>query len=188
MSKAVLISIKPEWCELITNGMKTVEIRKTAPKIDAPFKCYIYCTNGADLLYRSASTSEIHITAKRQADILKGNGHSVLNGKVIGEFVCDEIRTEWEVADGLVDIVLEMQSCVDCKELIEYADGKKLYSWNISNLVIYDKPKELNEFKKHNRHCHYEHLGLATPKCSECKECQLERPPQSWCYVEEIPS
>ena len=42
--KSVLISIKPKWCELIANGKKTVEVRKSRPKIETPFKCYIYCT------------------------------------------------------------------------------------------------------------------------------------------------
>ncbi len=42
--KAVLISIAPKWCKLIMDGQKTVEIRKSRPKIDTPFKCYIYCT------------------------------------------------------------------------------------------------------------------------------------------------
>ena len=42
--RAVLISINPKWCKLIIDGKKTVEIRKTRPKIDTPFKCYIYCT------------------------------------------------------------------------------------------------------------------------------------------------
>lgn len=42
MSKAVLISIRPEWCEKIINGRKNIEVRKTRPKMDTPFKCYIY--------------------------------------------------------------------------------------------------------------------------------------------------
>lgn len=42
--KSVLISIKPKWCELIANGKKAIEVRKTKPKLDTPFKCYIYYT------------------------------------------------------------------------------------------------------------------------------------------------
>lgn len=49
MSKAVMISIKPQWCELIAKKQKTIEVRKTRPKIKTPFKCYIYETKG---LYR----------------------------------------------------------------------------------------------------------------------------------------
>ena len=42
--KAVLISIRPEWCAKIASGEKTIEVRKTRPKLETPFKCYIYCT------------------------------------------------------------------------------------------------------------------------------------------------
>ena len=44
MSKAVLISIRPEWCAKIASGEKTIEVRKTRPKLQTPFKAYIYCT------------------------------------------------------------------------------------------------------------------------------------------------
>ena len=32
-NKAVLISIRPEWCDLIVRGKKTIEVRKTRPKL-----------------------------------------------------------------------------------------------------------------------------------------------------------
>lgn len=51
MSKAVLISLHPEWCQKIMEGRKTIEVRKTRPKMDTPFKCYIYCTQSADMLW-----------------------------------------------------------------------------------------------------------------------------------------
>lgn len=164
MSKAVMISIQPKWCELIASGKKTIEVRKTKPKLATPFKCYIYESGG-----------DQRVGNENFNCYLKGKGRK----KIIGEFVCDRIRTEREVADGLVDIVLEMQSCVDCKELIEYADGKKLYSWNISDLVIYDEPKELDEFRKPIE-CH---RGIARENCIGCWDCEITIPPQSWCYV-----
>ena len=43
-SKAVLLSIKPQYCYLIASGKKTIEVRKSEPKLKPPFKCYIYCT------------------------------------------------------------------------------------------------------------------------------------------------
>lgn len=71
---AVMISIKPRWCEMIARGAKAIEVRKTRPKINMPFKCYIYCTKGKkndphELL-------EIHDSS--------GNIHKA-NGKVIGD-------------------------------------------------------------------------------------------------------
>ena len=44
MSKSVMISIRPKWCEKIVNGEKTIEVRKTRPKLNTPFRVYIYCT------------------------------------------------------------------------------------------------------------------------------------------------
>lgn len=145
---AVLISIQPKWCELIASGKKTVEVRKTKPKMATPFKVYIYQT-----LHR------------------ENNGRTYSDGKVIGEFVCDRIRCEHEIADGLVDIGLEKTSCLGARELVEYANGKVLYSWHISDLVIYDKPKGLGKFKHCGANYHYNPT--------------ITRPPQSWCYVEE---
>lgn len=42
--KAILLSIRPEWCDLIIRGKKTIEARRTRPKLETPFKCYVYCT------------------------------------------------------------------------------------------------------------------------------------------------
>ena len=121
--KSVLISIQPKWCELIASGKKTVEVRKTRPKLDTPFKCYIYCTQG-----KLKDLGVIGETMYRK------------RMKVIGEFMCDEIRCEKELTYGLVDIVLEKNSCLSANEIGEYANGKVLYSWHISDLVTYDKP------------------------------------------------
>lgn len=167
MSKAILISINPKWCELIASGEKTVEVRKTKPKIETPFKVYIYRTKGF----------VCHLCGGVWWNMPVG-------GTVIGEFVCKWIRCEHEVADGLVDVVLEKTSCVSARELVEYANGKVLYSWHISDLVIYDEPRKLREF----------YHACTQPSGTDCAICldravqkcwQITRPPQSWCYVEE---
>ena len=44
--KSILLSIKPKYVELIASGEKTIEVRKSRPKLETPFKCYIYCRNG----------------------------------------------------------------------------------------------------------------------------------------------
>ncbi len=153
--KSVLISIKPKWCELIASGKKIIEIRKTKPKIDAPFKCYIYCTKDKNISFW---------TGKRYsyADDRSHNLFDVCgNGKVIGEFVCDRIRPIAILAHIMVSTVDCIHSCLPACEILEYADGKTVYGWHISNLKIYDKPKELSEFG-------------------------IKRSPQSWCYVEEV--
>lgn len=72
MSKAVMISIRPKWCEKIVNGEKTIEVRKTRPKLETPFKCYIYETQG-----------------RTDTPWVDKDGHMIFagRGQVIGEFV-----------------------------------------------------------------------------------------------------
>ena len=165
--KSVLISIRPKWCELIANSKKTVEVRKTKPKLDTPFKVYIYETR-----------------AQCDRPIMLDFGALDFHGRgqVIGEFVCDCVFIMWDGYAGN-----QGDDCLTFDEREKYLQGKGGYGWHISNLVIYDNPKYLTEFKKFNRECWYADLGLAKIDCPECKnaECFMQRPPESWCYVEE---
>lgn len=178
--KAVLMSIQPKWCELIASGKKTIEVRKTKPKLETPFKVYIYCTQCFANFRTKTKRSEMWL-AEPLNSLVKGR--YLGNGKVIGEFICDYILSHCEMANA--DIAEEM-SCVPRADILEYSNGKEVYGLHISDLVIYDEPKELSEFKKINRECWYADLGLAKRDCPECKnaECFVTRPPQSWCYVE----
>ena len=137
MDKAVLISIRPKWCELIANGQKTIEVRKTKPKIQTPFKCYIYCTQSKEGLPDSA---EMYI-------------HS--SGKVIGEFICDSIipiETNIEGQLRNVHFADVLQTCLSTAELRAYIGANKTgYGWHISELVIYDEPKKLKDYFEINR-------------------------------------
>ena len=194
--KAVLISIQPKWCEKIANGEKTIEVRKTHPKLETPFKVYIYCTNDRKVFFDSDCNNKFW-TEKNYG------GKHYYNGKVIGEFVCDRIDSyvgrddnkdywdlsveEWEE--------LKKKSCLTIPQILEYTgDCCRCYGWRITDLKIYDKPKELSEFKKQNvcyKSGDWETLGCWEGGCvqQELGECDgrcsvLERPPQSWCYVE----
>lgn len=177
MSKSVLISIKPQWCELIANGEKMVEVRKTRPRIETPFKCYIYCTKGrGDCLWRWNG-----IWYDTQDPNHRPNR---LDGKVIGEFVCDqidEIGYSPEMHGKYISDIDDIHyvSCVDFEQMFDYlADGYG-YGWHISDLVIYDKPKELSEFRSYNVGAYIDENGYPMPTHA------ITRPPQSWCYVEE---
>ena len=182
--KAVLISIHPKWCDLIAEGKKTVEVRKTKPKLETPFKCYIYCTKPY-----TGSTEDIFYIYLPPYDTPKQ-----ANGKVIGEFVCDridEIGFSPEMHGKYISNIEDLHkvSCVDFEEMFDYiADGYG-YGWHISNLVIYGKPRGLSEFHKPcvdiekclNRA--FRESGYSLNKCFDCG-CRIKRPPQSWCYVE----
>jgi hypothetical protein len=79
-----------------------------------------------------------------------------------------------------------MQSCVDPVDILKYANGKMVYSWHIYDLIIYDKPKELGEFKRCDK-CPYGPLEKCWNHEYGCDgEYNVRRAPQSWCYVEYV--
>ena len=187
MSKAVLISIRPKWCQKIVNEEKTIEIRKTRPRLDTPFKCYIYCT-----LPRNPH-EDFLATDYPRPQFYGG-------GKVIGEFTCDQIVDAWwdyvpdaitrEVTGGNLE-ELEGNGMTD-GELFGYV-GDSLrghcYGWRISELKIYDKPKELGEFRRvcvNGLYC--ESCAMYRENDGTCgnESLHLKRPLQSWGYVENM--
>ena len=178
--KSVLISIKPKWCELISDGRKTIEVRKTRPKCDTPFKCYIYCTKDKGVSFWAGKRYAY-------ADDRSHNLFDVCgNGKVIGEFICNKIdrlavcgydnrNTELRRIDNnLTAYDLDYDYLNKCQlspdNLKKYSNGSGLYGWHISDLVVYDKPKSIKEFY---------HYGVR-------RGAKVTRPPQSWCYCEEL--
>lgn len=180
MSRAVLISIRPKWCEKIANGEKTIEIRKRRPKLETPFKCYIYCTKAPERLIgilKDGDENYGEIYHGKTVFIKTGEG-SVCDmwgkrQKVIGEFVCDEI-TEIDGARRIKSDVAR-PTCLEPTELHKYLGVAVGYGWHISNLKVYDEPKKLSEF-----------TGLRKTKFG-MEPVTITRPPQSWGYVEELP-
>lgn len=183
--KAVMISIQPKWCGMILEGEKSIEIRKNAPNIKPPFKCYIYCTIGGDPLFL--------VNGKPMLNrfVLPLNQHSTvweLNGGVIAEFVCDEIIPINVFYNGTIQYYHANRldrSGVPYDLISEYIGaGKVGRGWHISELKIYDRPKELHEFNQCHK-CEY-HEGCVQHEYSCAGHYKLQRPPQSWCYVEEL--
>lgn len=203
--KSVLISIQPKWCELIASGKKTVEVRKTRPKLETPFKVYIYCTDSKEKLWVLKET-ERAFTPEKIASICAAKdvgGTYKANGKVIGEFVCDSVDDIAYVTSAVEGTMIpryvgnnESCTCLSEIEIFKYGRGNLLYAWHISDLKIYDKPRELGEFYHYcgdNPECdgceaHYfsnTECGKEDYCCSIMDGCKpLKRPPQSWMYVE----
>lgn len=211
--KAVMLSIQPKWCEKIANGEKTVEVRKTRPKLETPFKCYIYMTKEkdrlvevvhkgerlwGDIMYQEDTPLFVKTFDK---DSLVGSALYSRCGKIIGGFVCDYID---ECVPDYNPITrrffnycfydkdgMPLEDCLTDTEKVEYGNGEMLYGWHISDLKIYDTPRDLTDF--------YSRCTVPEIKCKLCDNCydredyygrhyavkKLLRPPQSWCYVEE---
>lgn len=184
---AIMKSISPKECERIANGEQTVLVSKTRPKIERPFKCYICRTT--EKVEEIVEEYDSNFKLLRRKKTLRK-----FSGKVIGEFVCDRItdisvpvRNCNEDYNHVYHNDECKGSCLTWEELKEYSKGKPLYGWHISELKIYDKTKELEEFTK-----------LCPIEIKNCPVCEfyseyigccmnnVTRPPQSWCYVEEL--
>lgn len=200
--KSVLISTRPEWCEKICHEIgtdkdgkpiyeKSIEVRKTKPSIPTPFKCYIYCCK-AKSQWRYSNYEGAYENS--EGKIVYAQQH------VIGEFICDKVMFLTPLGlrgFEMHEEILKMM-CLTNDDLNAYGGLKTLYGWHISDLKIYDKPKELSEFRKlkerieqtcgclsNNGLCNavrYEEL------CDNIKKCCFKEPnaPKSWCYVQEL--
>lgn len=218
--KSVLISIKPKYCELIANGRKTIEVRKTKPKLQTPFKSYIYCTKASNKYQTICggmvlNSDELYRHPKRGIEY--GNSielmlydncakDNFLNGKVIGEFICERIipiSITYSDPDSRIALKEFPYTCLTDKQIIDYlGNGKTGYGWYISDLKIYDKPKKLSEFYTFCK----EDAEIDNKKCGSCpyflfdndlingytRWCDVNKrkpiihAPQSFQYVEEL--
>ena len=200
MNKAILISIKPKWCKKIANLRKTVEIRKTAPKLEVPFKCYIYCTKAPKKLitiFRDGEESYDGEIYHGKTKFITWDGIGVPDDidsamqMVIGEFVCNKIdrMTHIGTTSSTKSYELYVESpnleyeyadkllqaaCMTKAEAKKYLKGSDGYGWHISDLKIYDNPRKLEEF-----------TGLQRTRFG-MRPVQVQSPPQSWRYVEDF--
>ena len=188
----VLISIKPEWVELIASGGKTIEVRKNFPNLITPFKVYIYCTKG--------SNPKDQLWFAENDEDGKYVGDYLANGNVIGEFICNEV-IEWNKDDygancyNIDDDSFEAACIPLMSDYWEYGKGKTLYGWRINDLKIYDRPIPVTKFKQTKLV-----RGYHKQPCDPDKEIDIEwllngkrivvshltKAPQSWCYVDNM--
>lgn len=180
--KSVLIAIRPQLVDKIASGQKTIEVRKTAPK-EVPFKCYIYeSRNGGHRCKHCNEKDSCYSYAPKNVGCYNGRG------KVIGWFICDKVdEYPYDYCDGVdIDDDTILETAIDREDINIYAKGKTIYGWHISDLKIYDKPKELSEFRKPCK--------INLPMCDRCEyystwsgRCEnITRAPQSWQYIEDL--
>ena len=172
MSKAVLISIQPKWCAKIFRGEKNIEFRKNVPKLELPFKAYVYCTEGKDTL-----SSIIRDGEDIYGEIYHGKPVFIKYDKdspaewwskkktVVGEMTIDEIEiVKWDFEKGIAlyggspGINLKSGGLL-LKDFLKYQGKGTVYGWHIKNYKLYKEPMRLEEFG-------------------------MRHPPQSWQYVE----
>lgn len=177
--QTILISVQPEWLEKILSGEKTGEVRKTMPKCKLPCRVVLYCTKGKGKMrripchYAGDPNKE---TSSYKVNDLAWFTNEIVNGKVLGEFILNEI-TDLRKLPRLKATGLILYRCA--MDMAQYHAYGGRYVWNIDGLKVYDKPKELSEFL--HRVPDYSN-GVV---CYSLKQEPLTRAPQSWRYVEE---
>ena len=172
--KSILISIKPKWVAKILNGEKTIEVRKTYPKCELPITVYIYCTKTIK-----------GVSSYDWGDFTFDDLPKL--GKVVAKFTLREI-------DGVPCLDHfnpndAEKTCISWVNLGKYVGNKHFYAWHISDLVIFRKPRELWEFSYGKPRCLLKSKGGVVINGFNFLDDELhviKRPPQSWCYVEEL--
>lgn len=215
MSKAILISIKPKGVLKIFNDEKISEIRKSAPKewMDylkgktdkkpEPCEVYIYCADDGEE-FLTSGTFQFFTLSKKASIAEYHNFNFNGNGKVVAKFILREVTDIGKYAYAFKDDFFYetlKNACLTSKELSEYANmtriefekrGMKLYAWGISDLQIFDKPKDVSEFfhgfkQKNNGDILFDYDNEALRQRTLWGyeySYPLKKAPQSWCYVE----
>lgn len=171
----ILASIKPYYYYLIAEEKKKIEVRKTALK-NLPQDIAFYMSKD--------EKSFAKIPKEFQEKYRKHFG------KVGMRVVCDKVYeytfSHYE-AEYRVTHVEQEAMCLNQPELIQYGNGNTLYGWHISNLKVYDNPKELSEFRIS---CNRKNLCYScnrfTGKPWDICNNSITRPPQSYMRVEEL--
>lgn len=174
--KSVLRSVKPYWFYLICEGKKKVEVDTTAPRSEEWNDIvYLYCSKDKKSFDR--------IPEEYREKYRK------YLGTVGAKFVCDniahypyELNTYWLNDDELY------KTCLRYRELKDYGKDKPLYGWHISDLKIYDKPRELGEFRTPDKPYHkiIERDGCLMFTDGYKSGKPLTRAPQSWQFVQDV--
>ena len=144
-----ILSVRPEWLAKILNREKTIELRKTAPQ--TPCVMLLYCTKLPNVLidFKEYVTETNH-TRYILCDYLKKHSKQI-NGKIVGKFTLKNVETvseRWTGNEYIFDDEKTLNmACISACELEQYQTKRNpIFAWHISDLVIFDEPKELAEF------------------------------------------
>lgn len=170
-----------------------------------PMKCVIYCTKNKPYLIDCRKFEHLPYNYDLIDYYCAKYDENAINGKVVACFTLNEVTKhlhnfidaeDEECYNFLTEDVknagfkTDLDGLLDFDRFIEdYGKRKPLYAWHIDDLQVYDKPKELSEFIKYwdCKSCEdYNSFdsGAIYPDCINGRK--LTRPPQSWCYVEEV--
>ena len=184
---AIMIALSPEECKSLTKNELTVKLLKRYPKLQFPFKCYVYMKmNGVpEYIYDKE-------LKKHNIYLLHPN---LANGRVIGEFTCDKMYTFEYCEDSAsydMRVVNETGSfttlltAMTQDSICKYGKGSTLFGLHVSNFILYKKMLFPTNFTKPCTGCKKKGTNKCTEEDSYCRAVVLQKGPTSWCYVGEL--
>lgn len=170
----ILASLKPYYYYLIGEKKKNIEVRKSALK-DLPQDIVFYMSKDE----KSFAKIPKEFQEKYRKHFGKVGIRAVVDNMDVYAYDC---------CDGVdIDDDMLLETMIDREYINIYAKGKPLYGWRIADLKIYDKPKELSEFRIS---CNRKNLCYScnrfTGKPWDICNSAITRPPQSYMFVEEV--
>ena len=214
--KAMIIVVSPTECANLLNGDLSVLVRKINPRCKLPVDAYIYCKEGKPYLY---DCKEIYLGKDDHRHYISKvccnqKAKDLLNGKVVAKVTLNKVEPlKWHRTTGIdldyYKVVYELdneyelvkQSCLSHGDIEKYLQVKDKcnyrwhfdlgYAWHIDNLEIFDKPKDLFDFRVWNRYecdtCpYYIKFGIDDCLYSSHPKClvPLINTPKTFCYIE----
>lgn len=176
--KAIMLTIRLKWFYLTYKGIKTIEVRKSAPKdfVGDVFEVVSKTNFEKDLMEIPENEREffrqfkgkvgLKFTLNKVEKILEHITNTYMS-YCTNSLSCDEFFEK---------------SCLTIDELENYLNWNAGgYAWHISNLVIFDRPRELSEFKIP---CDFKCPKLGCCYCH--KNTRLTKAPQSYQFIEVV--
>jgi len=156
-----MLAVHPEWLVKILDGEKIFELRKRAP--ETPCEIYLYCTKGKPYLFRFRHNKKFFVSKTLPLGLTYDALKQVrMNGLVVAKFTLkkvSEVDLSADVVGGYLlfdakdpmdefngGLMTNTECCLSHDEIIDYANGKRLLAWHISDLVIFGEPMELRKF------------------------------------------
>lgn len=205
--KAVLIVVSSTVCERVAERQQKALLRFDKPDLEFPFIVYLCCdvNKGENVLHTYITSGygrkNFGITQHWRSglEIVDVNAHLpqcrynayLAEGKVFGEFICNNIE-DFTLLYGLHTKKLNSigNTFFTVDEIQKFARCDKTYKWDVSNLIIYDVPKPLSEFREYGFKQMYEkYRRNDNLDCFEKhfeKLYVIKKTPKSIRYVEEL--
>lgn len=187
--EAILLNVNPKELYTIINGDKTVQIMTNKLPLNVPV--YLYCLKKKPYLFFDRYLGRyIPLESNKELKLVKDKLACVGTGKVIAKCIFSDVYKTTIVDVGQKASELRKNACLSEEDFIKYCFNKKenltdkVYNfYTISNLKIFDAPKELRDFKHWCKKTVYS--GLDCPPYVDEVLTPIYKAPHIWCKIEE---